>query len=300
MISNYLTLSASLFYHGVDSGIDTTLENASSLERDNESLGQVATKFLLTLPTEKRPKAQQEVYKFVRWYGEKRPIAAITNPEVANYAERVTSSTIEASEKLRVIKALLSYAYKQGLTRNNLSVHLKSTKASPKPTSSRQRPRSKILMTSKGYADLQAELAALKNERPRVAEELQKAASDKDFRENAPLEAAREHQGHLEGRIRELESTLKMAVLDAELANSSAITFGDTVTLRDLASSEKMTFTLVDASEANPSKSKISVASPIGQALLGQKKGQRIQVKAPAGTLHYEIQDTQHQSTPAG
>ncbi len=272
------------------------MQNASRSDPDNYSLGQAATQFLLTLPTENRPKAQQEVYKFVRWYGEKRSIGALTNPEVANYAERITSSTTEVAEKLRIIKTFLAYAHKQGLTRNNLSVHLKSKKTPLKTTgSSKRHTRRKVLLTDEGYADLQAQLAALKNERPNVAEELQKAASDKDFRENAPLEAAREHQGHLEGRIRELESTLKMAaVVDEKPKESVEITFGDTVTLCDLSLGEQMRYTLVDASEANPAEGKISVVSPMGQALLGQTKGQTIQVKAPAGILHYQIQDVQH------
>jgi transcription elongation factor GreA len=275
------------------------LQKASSSAADNYDLGHVATQFLLTLPSEQRPKAQQEVYKFVRWYGGKRPLIGLTIPEVANYAERITSSTTEVTEKLGIIKTFLAYAYKQGLTKTNLSVHLKSKKTPPKSASDVKRhSRRKVLLTSKGYTDLQAALTALKNERPHIAEELQKAAADKDFRENAPLEAAREYQGQLEARIRELESTLKMAALvDEQQTDGHEITFGDTVMLRDLASGEQVSYTLVDASEANPVESKISAASPMGQALLGQIKGQTIEVKAPAGILHYQIEDIQHRVT---
>ncbi len=262
----------------------------------NYSLGQIATQFLLTLPSEERLRAQQEVYKFVRWYGEKRPLIGLTIPEVANYAEQITFSTTEVVEKLGIIKTFLAYAHKQGLTRTNLAVHLKSKKTPPKSASPlKRRSHRKVLLTSQGYADLKAELTTLKNERPRIAEELQKAASDKDFRENAPLEAAREYQGQLEARIRKLESTLKMATLvDEQQAGGREITFGDTVVLRDLASGEQVSYTLVDASEANPIEGKISVVSPMGQALLGRMKGQNVEVKAPAGVLHYRIEDIQH------
>jgi transcription elongation factor GreA len=262
------------------------------------SLGEAATQFLLTLSSDERLKAQQEVYKFVRWYGEKRPLIGLTIPEVANYAEQITSSTTEVADKLGIIKNLLTYIHKQGMTRKNLAVHLKSKKTPPKSTSIKRRSHRKVLLTNQGYTDLQAELDSLKKERPRIAEELKKAASDKDFRENAPLEAAREHQGHVEARIKQLETTLKMAALvDEQQAGSREISFGDTAVLRDIASGEQVRYTLVDSSEANAMEGKISVASPMGQALLGHVKGQNVEVKAPAGILHYKIEEIHHRST---
>jgi transcription elongation factor GreA len=271
-------------------------KNTTDSTPSNYSLGEAATQFLLTLSSEERLRAQQEVYKFVRWYGEKRPLIGLAIPEVANYAEQITSSTTEVVEKLGTIKTFLAYAHKQGLTKTNLAVHLKSKKTSPKLAStSKRHSRKKVLLTSQGYTHLKAELDTLKNKRPRIAAELQKAAADKDFRENAPLEAAREYQGQVEGRIKELESTLQMAtLLEEQQADTREITFGDTIVLRDLASGEQVSYTLVDASEANAIEGKISVVSPMGQALLGQTQGQNVEVKAPAGILHYQIEDIQH------
>ena len=262
------------------------------------SLGQAATQFLLTLSSEDRLKAQQEVYKFVRWYGDKRPLSGFTNPEVANYAEQITSSTTEVPEKLAIIKNFLAYSYKHGMTRKNLAVHLKSKKTPPKSKSSvRRLAHRKVLLTNQGYADLVAELENLKKERPRIVEEIKKAAADKDFRENAPLEAARENQGQIEARIRQLEETLKMAhVSDGQQTDSIEIGFGDTVVLSDVGSGEKVHYTLVDISEANAREGKISIASPMGQALIGRTKGQKIEVKAPAGILHYSIEEIHHRS----
>src|SRR4030043_1708194 len=145
-----------------------TPDSASS----SYSLGEVATQFLLTLSSGERLKAQQEVIKFVRWYGEKRPLIGLTIPEVANYAEQITSSTTEVVEKLGITKTFLAYAHKQGLTRTNLAVHLKSKKTPPKSASPlKRRSHRKELLTSQGYADLKAELTTLKNERPRIHEE---------------------------------------------------------------------------------------------------------------------------------
>jgi transcription elongation factor GreA len=203
------------------------------------------------------------------------------------------------AEKLGTIKNFLTYTHKQGMTKNNLAVHLKGKKTLPKSTSSlKRRSHRKVLLTSQGYTDLQDELNSLKNERPRIVEELKKAASDKDFRENAPLEAAREHQGQIEARIKQLESTLKMASLvDEQQAGGREICFGDTAVLRDIASGEQVRYTLVDISEANAMEGKISVASPMGQALLGCTKGQNVEVRAPAGILHYRIEEIHHRST---
>jgi len=276
-----------------------SLQSTPGSASANSSLGQVATQFVLRLPSDERLKAQQEVYRFVRWYGEERQLDELTIPEVANYAEQTTSSTTEVAEKLGTVKAFLTYAYKQGLTKTNLAVHIKVKKTSSKSLPSPKRnPQGAVLLTTQGYAALEAELTALKDERPRIADELRKAAADKDFRENAPLEAAREYQGQLEARIRELESTLRMAqVMNKREASTHRIAVGDTVVLRDLAAGEQADYTLVDGHEADPTKGKISVASPMGQALLGRQGGDKVDVRAPAGILHYQIEGIKHSLT---
>ncbi|MBM4453696.1 MAG: transcription elongation factor GreA [Chloroflexi bacterium] len=271
-------------------------QNLPTPNATSSTLGQSATQFLLTLSPDERLKCQQEIYRFVRWYGEGRRIGELSIPEVANYAEQITSSTTEITEKLASIKAFLVYNYKQGLTKTNLSIHLKTKKT---PLKLHARParlrRKEAILTAKGRASLEAELAALKNERPLIAEELQKAAADKDFRENAPLEAAREHQGQLEARIRELEAILKAAKdMEEKQASNYEINIGDTVLLCELTSNEEVRYTLVDAREANPLDGKISTASPVGQALLGRNKGDKIEVRVPAGVITYEIKDILH------
>ncbi|MEW6034898.1 MAG: GreA/GreB family elongation factor, partial [Chloroflexota bacterium] len=139
-----------------------------------------------------------------------------------------------------------------------------------------------------GYTRLKTELESLEEQRPHVVEEIRKAAADKDFRENAPLQAAREQQGYLEGRIRELEATLKSAKVVSE-QKRERIDAGDCVLLHDLASGDELSVTLVYATEANPALGRISMASPMGKALLGHAQGDIVEVAAPAGQLRYRV-----------
>lgn len=259
----------------------------------NLTLGEAATRFFISLPPEHRLKAQQEVSKFSRWYGERRLINGLTAPGVSDYVDHVTSSATDPAERLEPVKEFLSYIFKQGFIRTKLAPEIKFKKSTGKtPQSGKRQAEEKITLTAQGYAELEAELIALKNERPRAAEEIRKAAADKDFRENAPLEAAREYHGHLEGRIRELEDSLKKAsIIDEKQVASHKIGLGDTIVLRDLTSGEQITYTLVDAREANPLKGKISMVSPIGKTVVGHTKGDTIDVVAPAGTIPYQIED---------
>jgi len=255
------------------------------------TLGKAAAQFILTLPLESRTKAQPEIYKFVRWYGDDRQFSELSIPEVGNYSDQITSSTTDLEEKLAIVKAFLSYSHKQGLTKSNLAVHLKPKKThTMSHRRSRRKQQKDIVLTKQGRADLEAELKSLKNERPRIVEEIQRAAADKDFRENAPLEAAREYQGQLEARIRELDTILKSARdMDEKQNAGHVISIGDTVLLCELTSGEEINYSLVDAREANPADGKISIVSPVGQAILGRSTGDVIKVKVPAGDMTYKI-----------
>jgi transcription elongation factor GreA len=145
-------------------------------------------------------------------------------------------------------------------------------------------------LTAEGYAKLEKELANLKSQRSQVIEEMQKAAADKDFRENAPLAAAREQKAHLEGRIKEIESILNQAKIMGEGHDTTTAKFGDTVVLRESSSDKELSYTLVDPCEANPAKGRLSVASPLGKAILDKQIGQTVEVAAPAGTFCCRIE----------
>jgi transcription elongation factor GreA len=269
------------------------LKNTSDSTASNCTLGQATTRFFISLPQETKLKAQQEINKFARWYGGKRLICELTVQHVSDYIEQINLSGTDSTEKLEPIKDLLIYAYKQGLLKEKLALQIKIKKTIAKiQKSSRHQPEKAIVLTAQGYSQLEAELASLKNERPRVTEEIRKAAADKDFRENAPLEAAREYKGRLEGRILELEESLKKAtIINENQSTDRKIRLGDTVILKDMTSGEQLTYTLVDVREANPLKGKISTVSPIGKALSGKTNGDTIEVLAPAGAMSYKIKD---------
>ena len=254
------------------------------------SLGEAASRFLANLPPEERGMSQQEVYKFIRWYGGERLFAGLTAPEVANYAEQLSLSDTDYLRKLELIRAFLVYAKKEEWSKSNLATHLKAKRGKTRfRSSSKQGLPQTISLTQQGYAELEAELAALKSKRPQAIDEMRKAAADKDFRENAPLEAVREQRGHLEGRIRELEEALKSAVVIDKQEVTNKVSIGDSIILRDLASGEELRYTLVSPTEVDLTKGKISIASPIGKAIIGRGQGEVIEVIAPAGKLRYQI-----------
>ena len=250
----------------------------------NSPLAEVAADFLLDLAPQDKGKAQIEVYKFIRWLGLNRKVNELSPVDIASYAEQITPSATKP------VKSFLTYIRKKGFTKVNLATHLRAKKTS-KVVASWQNSQEQATLTTQGYAKLEAELANLKSQRSNVIEELQKAAADKDFRENAPLEASREQKAHLEGRIQEIESTLRLArIVDAK-QSTLKIKMGDTVMLCDLSSGEEIRYTLVDPRETNPAKGKLSIASPVGKALLDKEKGQAIEVTAPAGIFNYRIKD---------
>jgi len=251
----------------------------------NPTLAEVADAFLSNLPSEERGKTQAEISKFVRWLGLSRQVKDVSPVDVASYGEHITPSAVKP------LRSFLTYIRKKRFSSISLAPHLRAKKTSSKTTAVWQSAQVQAILTAQGYVKLEKELANLKDQRSQVIEEMQKAAADKDFRENAPLAAARERKAHLDGRIKEIESTLNQAKIVGEGQDTSRAKFGDTVVLRDLSSGKEFSYTLVDPREANPAKGKLSVASPMGKAILDKEKGQTIEVVAPAGTFCCRIED---------
>jgi len=251
----------------------------------NPTLAEAADAFLSNLPPEERVKTQAEISKFARWLGLSRQVKDVSPVDVASYGEQITPSAVKP------LRSFLTYIRKKRFSSISLAPHLRAKKTSSKTVAVWQGAQVQATLTAQGYAKLEKELANLRNQRSQVIEEIQKAAADKDFRENAPLAAARERKAHLEGRIKEIESTLNQAKIVGEDQDISRAKFGDTVVLRDLSSGKESSYTLVDPREANPAKGKLSVASPLGKAILDKEKGQTIEVVAPAGTFSCRIED---------
>lgn len=263
----------------------------------NLTLKEAATGFLVGLPAEERQASQQEVYRFVRWFGGEKPFTELTAPDIASYAERLSLSDTDYTAKLELVRNFLIYAKKQGWSRGNLATHLKARKAKTPLQPPSQRGTLEITpLTKEKYAELEAELANLKAKRIQLIGEIQRAAADKDFRENAPLAAAREQRGHVEGKIRELEELLKSATIigKEEPKATLKVSTGDSIILSDLASGEERRYTLVNPREVDPDRGKISTASPIGKAVIGHNQGEVIEVAAPVGVLRYQIKRIEH------
>lgn len=152
-----------------------------------------------------------------------------------------------------------------------------------------------VVLSPEGLSKLQEELDYLRNvKRKEVAERLKEARSYGDLSENSEYDDARNEQAFVEGRITMLENTLRNAVvIDEEAANAQAgeVRLGSTVVLKDLEYGDLLEYSLVGTVEADPSKNKISNESPVGKAIIGQKKGAVVEVEAPVGHIKYEIVD---------
>ncbi len=147
-------------------------------------------------------------------------------------------------------------------------------------------------LTSKGATRLREELEKLKTvDRPKIIEAIAEARAHGDLKENAEYHAAREMQGFIEGRIKELESTLSHAqVIDiASLNAGSRIVFGATVELADVDTDDKVSYTIVGDLESDIKQRLISLSSPVARALIGKHEGDTVTIDAPGGQREFEI-----------
>ena len=149
----------------------------------------------------------------------------------------------------------------------------------------------KIPMTPRGMAALQAELKKLKSEeRPAIIKAIAEAREHGDLSENAEYHSAREKQGFIEGRIKELEGVIGLAeVIDPAKMSGASIKFGATVTLVDEETEEEKTYQIVGEQEADIERGLLNVRSPLARALIGKEEGDSVEVRTPGGTRDYEV-----------
>ncbi len=148
-----------------------------------------------------------------------------------------------------------------------------------------------VYLTRSRLTELENELRELMTaERKKMADKIAEARSHGDLSENAEYDAAKEAQGHLESKIATLENILSRAkVVNKEDIPNGEVYILTNVKVKDLGSKETIDFLLVSPEEADFELDKISVASPVGKALLGKKKGDKVEVQAPIGKIKYEI-----------
>ena len=252
----------------------------------------------------KSPKAvqqsHQELGRFVAWCGRERKVSELAPSEVAEYAQQIGLGGAESASRLGPVKVFLAYWKDQGWIENGLASHLRvprtrRTATTTAKTSTRTNGRSGPTgsqLTQEGYDRLVSQLDDLKDQRALVLEDIKRAMADKDFRENAPLDAAKDQQGIVELRIRELEASINNAQILPEGVSSKVArsAVGAKVTLKDTNSGKTVAYTLVDVREADVSEGKISTTSPVGQALLDRTVGEEVTINVPKGTLRYLVQ----------
>jgi len=152
-------------------------------------------------------------------------------------------------------------------------------------------------ITFEGLKKLQTELENLKNnERPKVVAAIAEARAHGDLKENAEYHAAKEQQGHIEGRVLEINDIIARAnVIDVtKIENIGKIIFGSTVTIKDLENEKKNSFKIVGKDEADISQNLVYFKSPMGKSLIGKKVKDMVTVKTPSGDKNFEILEVKY------
>jgi transcription elongation factor GreA len=152
-----------------------------------------------------------------------------------------------------------------------------------------------VILTEEGYNKLKEEIEYLSTvKRREVAERIKEARDFGDITENSEYDAAKNEQAQLEYRIQTLEQKLRNArVVDIEHVSTDAVSIGARVTLRDLKSRKSLVYAIVGSAEADPANNRLSNESPVGKALLGRKKGEKVTIPAPRGAIEYQIMKIQ-------
>ncbi|HEY4684699.1 MAG TPA: transcription elongation factor GreA [Dehalococcoidia bacterium] len=260
---------------------------------DNPSISEAARLFGQSLPPNRHPEGQ-EALRFARWFGDERAATELRPADIEGYVESFGATAPNAQARADALKGFLAFAHKQGIVAERMVSHVRVRRQAARPNAREKAgPAPDVRLTAAGKAALEADLASLKERRPHLAAEIRAARADGDVRENAPLEAAREAAGHVDSRIRELEAMLRHAVVSEHAgaaATGDAARVGCSVVIHNLATGAELSYQLVNAAEARQGTGRLSVESPVGQALVGRRVGDEVQVAAPSGIIRFRIE----------
>ena len=235
------------------------------------------------------------VTRFISWAGGERDIRDLTAHQMTLYQDAQGSNVADLSQRLLPVKAFFAYAKKRSWLDNNLGIHLRVKKAQRAAEAVQAGAEEAVEMTAEGLQLAKTELERLRAERPRIAKQLEEAMADKDFRENAPLDAARDQQAHVEARIRDLEHDIAHAVVSSRRGTADGgAHLGSTLTVTNLVSNRTVQYTLVGQNEVDAGAGRISNASPVGRALIGSQAGDNVQVVTPSGTIGFRVDEVEH------
>ena len=148
-----------------------------------------------------------------------------------------------------------------------------------------------VPMTKEGYDKIKAQIDAMENEEmPQILERLAAARAEGDLKENAEYHGARESQGMLQAKINMLKSKLaKATIVDVSKIDKSTVAFGARVTVLDVDMDEEEVYTLVGEGEEDYDQNKIKITGPVGQALVGAKEGDVVEIPAPKGSFEFKV-----------
>ncbi len=261
------------------------------------TLGEALHEYVQTLKPEQRAAQENYVRKYVEHAGENTVIGTLTGSRVESYAEaQIRAADPNAPDRVAALKAWFQYLKKKGYATQNFGIHIRVRRVAGRSSGQQVRiVQAPIELTADGLEARKTELAELKATRPAIVHAIALAREDKDFRENAPLQAAREQLGMTDGRIKQLEADLKRAVV-VERTSEDTSAMGSTVTVTRLDTCKQVTFMLVGGREANATQQKISVESPVGKELLGRRVGEEVSVVVPSGVVQYRVDAIQHTS----
>jgi transcription elongation factor GreA len=253
-------------------------------------LGQAIADYLARTPVEEREATARELGRLARWLGPDVLLARITPIDVQKYQEQFPESSVDVNRRLEPVKSFLTSLKTQKLTSVNLGAHIRLRRPPARRRTENQLPEpEQVLVTEQGYAALTTELQRLETEvRPTVTESLRRAAADKDFRENAPYDAAKQQLSEVQSRINDIRRTLAAASIYTG-DSIETVDLGTTVTLHSLVDGEDVVYTIVGPGEVSPREGKISAQSPLGRAAAEKRVGDIVEVQTPAGQDTYRI-----------
>lgn len=265
-------------------------------------LGQAIAGYTSTLPIPERENNTRELGRFGRWLGTGTPIRSIAPADIARYQEALPETGTDINQRLEPVKTFLAYLKSEKLISVNLAAHVRLRRASARRAVTAVQSvlqAEAVRMTEQGYAALQQELEHLEKEvRPRVTEDLGRAYADRDFRENAPYDAAKQQLAEVQGRINDIRGMLAAAAIHTT-DSDEIVDLGTTVTLRDLQEDEEVIYTIVGPGEVSLRAGKISAQSPVGRALVNHRMGEVVEVVTPAGAVSYRIEHIERRGAEA-
>ena len=256
------------------------------------TLAEAASRYAESVKESSRQLLLGELNRFVRWYGANRPLSDLRGHDVSLYADVLGPASPETIPRADCVRSFLTYLKKQGLVETNFGPHLRLHKSARAATSAAgEAQQSAVALSSAGLEAMRAELDQLLAQRAHLRDEIRLAMQDKDFRENAPLDAAKEKQGHHEARIREIQELLKRVVIVEEATDRGRVCVGSAVAVKNLGNGAVTRYRIVGPAEARAADGKISSESPVGRALLDCGVGDEVEVTVPAGVMRLKIEE---------